>query len=47
MKVTEYVAGSYIGHDVLNGLESSLDVRGVVHSQEDTGDKLDSKEDAG
>ena len=47
VEVTEQVAASYIGHDVLNGLEGSLDVRGVVHCKEDTSYNLNCKEQSG
>lgn len=37
VKIAENVPPSHISHDVFNGSESSLNMRCIVHSQEDTG----------
>lgn len=44
VEVAEQVAASYISHNVLNRLEGPLDMGGVVHCEEDTGDNLNCKE---
>jgi hypothetical protein len=47
VKVAEQVSAGYVSHNVLNGLEGSFDMRGIVHRKEDTSYKLESKEKSG
>jgi hypothetical protein len=42
--VTEDVTAVDVSHDVFDGSECSFDVRSVVHSQDDTGKKLQGEE---
>lgn len=46
VKVAKEVTSVYIGHNVLNGSEGSLDVRGIVHCKQNSSHDLQGEKEA-